>query len=200
MAPPHDSPLLTDDDGYRYFIAELDAFKVIGENLDGLRRRIDPMMRAWFRLPDAAPSSPVGDESHVSKLPHGQVRVVVGEGRNAPTENQRRLFDWLREKQRRLVDEARLKLLTVYRDVRSEGVRLFGQAPWFSLQMPEIVRGDEIDATVRLTSVRLHPQADQIALVFQSLWEWEDYPDVAVSITNGKIDEGVGPAYQLGFP
>ncbi|MGH7140662.1 MAG: hypothetical protein ACREHD_33435 [Pirellulales bacterium] len=243
MTFPYDVPLLTDTDGYRYFVAELAAFKVFGPAFDELREQLDPMMKAWFMSPDRVPQLLDGvnrmrqianevsteaqqqmdeimryvyshddpdvevlvaeeesDEDDEPKLPHGQVKVLVGERRKKITDNQRRLFDWLCEHQRDLMPDVRASLTEVYREVREDELRQFGDAPWFALQMPEIVRGDELDATVRLVSVRLHPRANRLALVFDMLWEWHDYGDIAVTITNGKVDDGARPAYQLEFP
>lgn len=243
MTFPYDVSLLTDTEGYRYFVAELAAFKIFGPAFDELREQIDPMMNAWLLSPDRLPKlregaqhlrrtiaevsteaqqqmaeimryvysrddpdveEPVAedesDEDDEPKLPHGQVKVLVGERRKKITDNQRRLFDWLCEHQRDLLPDVRARLTEVYREVREDESRQFGDAPWFALQMPEIVRGDELDATIRIASVRLHPKANQIALVFDMLWEWHDYGDIAVTITRGKVDDGARPAYQLEFP
>lgn len=243
MDSPYDGPLLTDADGYRYFIAELDAFKIFGPAFDELQRQLDPMMKEWLLNPDRLPelragadrmrqvANEVSDEAQsIMKemmryidsredpaveetcdhgesdaddeptLPHGQVKVLIGERRKKVTDHQRRLFDWLREHQHDLVPDVRKRLSEVYQEVRDDESPQFGEAPWFAMQMPELVRGDEIDATVRLVAARLHPKANRIALVFHMLWEWHDYGDIAVTITKGKVDEDVGPAYQLDFP
>jgi hypothetical protein len=55
MASRRKLPLLTDPDGYRYFIAELNAFKIFGPSFDELRQQIDPMMNTWFLSPDRLP-------------------------------------------------------------------------------------------------------------------------------------------------
>lgn len=238
----YDGPLLSDADGRRYFVAELDGFKVFGPSFDELRQHLDPMMKAWFMSPDRLPElhkgvnrmrqvvnevsreaqeqmaaimryidshdhaegepldqdGPAGGDE--PKLPHGQVKVLLGERRKKATDNQLRLFEWLREHQYGLVPNVRARLTEVYREVRNDDSRQFAAAPWFALQMPEIVRGDEIDATVRLASVQLHPKANQMALVFEMLWEWHDYGDIAVTITKGNVDQAAAPAYQLDFP
>ncbi len=102
----------------------------------------------------------------------GQVKVSLGSGKQMSA-NQRSLFEWLSTNQDRVAQEVKAAIYEYYRGVYPEYRNSHRQGPWLSLEVPEVIQGNEIDDNLRLTEVVLHRKKSSIGLLFDCTWEDE---------------------------
>lgn len=116
------------------------------------------------------------------QLPCGHIKIDCGDVKRA-TKNQRALFDWLEANQTRVAQEVKAAIYSYYDSIYEE-IR-DGATP--ESVAPRIIKGDELDDTIRLTTVTLHRTKSKIGLLFDATWE--DEHGLGVLIENLEVSE-----------